>query len=540
MKKTATVICLLAVMVMLSGCEGQSDKKVHPDDNQETQLTTKEVGDMVAETVSPKPTVAPDIKETGEDSSEVAETTVRPTATPEATPTPELSKDPIEYGDLTEYFWKPASEVIKAFDRPYRYDYWGSGHETEAEGGFTFDDKVYFGFNHSGEYLEPSREVRSLIIYNDEAKEISAGIGRGLNVKMKYSEIKNVIGESLHGPVANEDGTQYCAYGEYYYVGYYFAWKQSPIQNDVPADTVMVYDYWTENHTNPSAYVLRKPVQEYLEENQKLLFTEHKEQLRKELQAVYQYEPVCKYNLLETIKVDARNVVEVYEMACYGCPPNYVTNTTDYGGKEFSFDGIDKTKNLSGYYVKLRLVSDGQIIDTYYIEDEADQESDYKADAIYGGFWWTGSDDLEVNAIRKMIGMSGKQKECEVSSATTRRPVTEEGYDFAELFTAYYLNGNPMPSLIKVVEAYESQDGGMTVKILKTSDGNDLLNGRKLAKEGTGTICGHEVTWKLYDTPCGIQIVTTYTSEGEEWGGTWREYVILDDCLINYYSFYSL
>ena len=86
MKKTATVICLLAVMVMLSGCEGQSDKKVHPDDNQETQLTTKEVGDMVAETVSPKPTVAPDIKETGEDSSEVAETTVRPTATPEATP----------------------------------------------------------------------------------------------------------------------------------------------------------------------------------------------------------------------------------------------------------------------------------------------------------------------------------------------------------------------------------------------------------------------------------------------------------------------
>ena len=42
------------------------------------------------------------------------------------------------------------------------------------------------------------------------------------------------------------------------------------------------------------------------------------------------------------------------------------------------------------------------------------------------------------------------------------------------------------------------------------------------------------------DTPSGIQIVTTYTSEGEEWGGTWREYVILDDCLIMYYSFYSL
>gem|GEM_PF-3300177 len=29
-------------------------------------------------------------------------------------------------------------------------------------------------------------------------------------------------------------------------------------------------------------------------------------------------------------------------------------------------------------------------------------------------------------------------------------------------------------------------------------------------------------------------------NEGEEWGGTWREYVILDDCLIMYYSFYSL
>ena len=68
----------------------------------------------------------------------------------------------------------------------------------------------------------------------------------------------------------------------------------------------------------------------------------------------------------------------------------------------------------------------------------------------------------------------------------------------------------------------------------------DLLNGRKLVKEGTGTKYGYQVHWRLYDTPSGIQVVTTYTDEGEEWGGTGRQYVILDDCLIVYYSFYSL
>ncbi|MBQ9489771.1 MAG: hypothetical protein IJU80_07560 [Lachnospiraceae bacterium] len=123
---------------------------------------------------------------------------------------------------------------------------------------------------------------------------------------------------------------------------------------------------------------------------------------------------------------------------------------------------------------------------------------------------------MEVNALREMSGIPGKQKECVVTTATTRRSVTEKGYDVAELFEAYYLNGSQTPCLIEVEEAYESNDGSMTITMLKTADGKDLLNGRKLAKEGTGTIYGHQVKWNLYDTPSGIQIVTTYTSEGEE------------------------
>ncbi len=525
MKKTVAALCLLAFMVTLSGCDGRGDKKEYADGTQETQYTAEDDSTEIVE-ASAKPTATPEVTATPE-----------ATSTPEATatPAPELSKDPIEYGDLMEYLRKPASQVITAFDRPYRYDYWGPERENEAYGGFTFDDKVYFGFDYSGKTFEPSRDICSLIIHND--KKLKAGIGNNLNTNMKYSEIKNVMGDRLYGPIADADGTQYCAYGEYFYTYYYFTWKQSPLKNDVPADSVMVYDLCPERYFSAATYVLRKPVQEYLDENKKL-FDERKELLRKELKASYQYEPVCKYNLLTAIQADAHNVVEVYEVAFYGCPPAYKTKETNYG-MEFSVDGVDKKKELYGYRIRLRLLSDGQVITTYDPEDES-EGFDYKADAIYGGFWWSGSDDLEVNALREMSGIPGKQKECVVTTATTRRSVTEKGYDVAELFEAYYLNGSQTPCLIKVEEAYESNDGSMTITMLKTADGKDLLNGRKLAKEGTGTIYGHQVKWSLYDTPSGIQIVTTYTSEGEEWGGTWREYVILDDCLIMYYSFYSL
>ena len=512
MKKTKTVICLLALMVTLGGCE--SNKKEDVENPKGTQVTTEE------------------------ESSEVVEATETPSPTPEATPVPELSKDPITYGDFTEYFGKTASEVITAFDRPCRYDYWGENQETNVYGGFTFDDKVYFGFEYREENFNPSREVRALIIYND--KKLKAGIGGDLNVNMSYSEIKNVMGDRLCGPMANEDGTQYCAYGEYLYENYCFIWKQSPLQNDGPADSVMIYDFYSENQPSTSTSILRKPVKEYLEENKKL-FGERKELIRKELRGIYQYEPICKYNLLTTIQADAHNMVEVYELAFYGCQPTYETKTTDSGGKYFVVDGVDRTKELYGYRIKLRLLSDGQVIDTYdYVDGLEDHGYDYQAGEIYGGFWWTGSDDLEVNALREMIGIPGKQKECVVATAMARSPVTEEGYDFAEYLEAYYLNGSQTPCLIEVEEAYENNDGDMTIKTLKTADGQDLLNGRKLAKEGTGTIYGHQVKWSLYDTPSGIQIVTTYTSEGEEWGGTWREYVILYDCLIMYYSFYSL
>ncbi|MCR5459899.1 MAG: hypothetical protein K6F51_08390 [Acetatifactor sp.] len=531
MKKTVIFMCILTLMVTLCGCDGLSDKK---EDAEGTVETSSEIAEATAEPAK-MPDATPEATPTPEASPEV-------TPTPEATPTPELSKDPIEYGDLTEYLYKPASEAITAFDRPYRYDYWGPGHETGAEGGFTFDDKVYFGFQNSDRNLEPSNDVRSFIIYNDGAKKLDAGIGKGLNAKMKYSEIKSVFGDNLHGPVANEDGTQYSAYGEYYYVIYYFTWKKSPIQNDVPADVVMVYDYFPGSHVDPEAYVLRKPVKKYLDENKKLLFTEHREQLRGELREAYQNEPVFKYNLLTAIQADEHNVVEVYEMAYYGCPPTYEKKILDPQGSGYEINGIDKSKELYGYTIKLRLLSDGQVIDYYYLEDESEEGRayDYSSDWVSGGFWWIKSDDVEENELRKMIGIPGKQKDCVVSSATTRRPVTEYGASFAEMITAYYLNDDKTPILIGYKEAYESNDGGLSIKSLKTADGKDLLNGRKLAKEGTGTICGHKVTWKLYDTSCGIPIVTTFTEEGEEWGGTWREYVLLDDCLIQFYSFYSL
>ena len=528
MKKTRMTICLLALLVTLSGCEG--NKKENADDPRGTQVTTEEESSEVVEATE-TPTSTPEVT-----SSPTPEVT--PSPTPEVTPTPELSKDLITYGDLTEYFGKPASEVIATFERPYRYDYWGENQETNIYGGFTFDDKVYFGFEYRDENFYPSREVRALIIYND--KKLKAGIGGELNVNMSYSEIKNVMGDRLCGPMANEDGTRYYAYGEYLYENYCFIWKQSPLQNDVPADSVMIYDFYSENQPRTSTFILSKPVEEYLEEN-KNLFGERKELIRKELQGIYQYEPICKYNLLTTIQADAHNVVEVYELAFYGCPPTYETKTTDYGGEYFVVNGVDKTKELYGYRIKLRLLSDGQVIDTYDYEEELENyEYDYKADEIYGGFWWTGSDDLKVNALREMIGIPGKQKECVVATAMTRRPVAEEGYDFAEYFEAYYLNGSQTPSLIEVEEAYESNDGDMTVKMLKTADGQDLLNGRKLVNEGTGTAYGYQVDWKLYDTPSGIQIVTTFQKEAKGFGGTWREYVILDGCLISYYSFSSL
>lgn len=556
-RRIKSILVMICVAMLLAACDGGSKKDPASEETQAskdgvtedaqqaresatdlentTASTAESTTGLTAESTA-EPTAEPTTQSTTEPT---AQPTAEPTPEPTQTPVPELSKDPMSYGDLTSYFMKAASEVIRDYDRPYRYEYWGPDHETETYGGFTFDEMVYFGFEYSGENFDASKEVDTLIIYNNKSKKLNVGIGGDLNVKMTFSEIKNVMGEWLHGPVASGDGTQYIAYGYYQYHNYYFTWKQSPLQKDVPAESVMVYDRYAAKHADSIAYDFRKPVQKYLEDNKKLIST-HKEQLLKELRADYQYEPVCKCNFLTTIQADAHNAVEVYEFAAYGCPPTYEKKTDGRGLEEFIVNGVDKSKELYSYRVMLRILTDGQVFDYFfYFDEENDQDFLYWEDAIYGGISWLGADELEVNALREMIGIPGKQKECVVTCALTKRPITEDGWSLSENFTAYYLNGSKTPCLIDVSEAYESNDGGLTQKVLQTADGQDLLNERKLVREGKGILYGCEVTWKLYDTPSGIPVVTTFKDDGN-YTGTWKEYVIIDDCLITVYSFSSV
>lgn len=516
------LFAILSLAVLLTACGKQDSEKKADSTRKVTEKPTEASTVTPTEAPTSEPTSAP---------------TAEPTTEPTKAPTPVLSQEPVDYGNLLDCFEKDASEIIRGYNREYRYEYWGPDHESEACGGFTFDGMVYFAFEETGTTLNTAHWPDILAVYNNEAKTLSAEIGEDINMSMTYSELKRVMGDVLNGPVSDDDGKQYHAFGYYHHNHYYFTWQQSPLKNDVPADSVVIYKYYPPTHADIATYVMKQPVADYLEANV-TLFREHSEQYRGELRSIYKDEPVHKLNLLTTIKADEHNTIEVYESAAFGCPPRYKKGETEYGGFCYEFNGVDKTKELYEYIIVLRLLTDGEHITLYRCPLDDSYYYDFQNDSIANSVTWTKEYESEANALREIIGIVGVQSDLAVTVASTRRPVSEPYSNWSENIKSTYLNDGRTPILIETYGLYEANDGGYYSESLRTADGMNVREGLELKKEGKTRMGGYDMTWRYYESPSGVQMIRTETYE--ENGCNYKDYYIADGCLILIYERFEL
>ena len=67
-----------------------------------------------------------------------------------------------------------------------------------------------------------------------------------------------------------------------------------------------------------------------------------------------------------------------------------------------------------------------------------------------------------------------------------------------------------------------------------TPDGTDVKEELEMKAEGTVRIAGYDTDWTLYESPSGVQIIQTFTIEEVVYA--YREYIVVDGCLILYFS----
>ena len=531
------LLVILAAAVLLTACGDKGGKKAEPAKEVTKAPAENATGTPDAE-LTKTPTGQPDAptaEPTGEPGTELTkEPTAAPTAEPTAAPTAEPTAAPIEYGDILANFDKSSEEIIAAYNRDYRYEYWGEESQNEAEGAFTMDGQVFFAYERCGEAIDLSDYPDAVLIFNYGAETIRAGIGKGIDMSMTYSELKRAMGDELQGPVADKEG-RYYALSYYHERYYYFEWQQSPLQKDTPAALLGIYRYYpSEIKAYIGNSIETQEVKDFLSSNETLL-RDHMEQYREELRKIYKYEPVHKINLLATLDIDSHNTVEIYECAGYGCTPGYRVEQTEGEGLYFLFNGVDKTKERYDYIIMLRLLTDGQYIaSTRYWEVPSLTTYDYSKGEVSCSLFWTGDYESEANALREAIGIPGVQSDLAITEVAARRPVDLENYSWSENISALYLNDGRTPVLIETYGLYEANDGGYFSESVCTPDGTDVKEELEMKAEGTVRIAGYDTDWTLYESPSGVQIIQTFTIEEVVYA--YREYIVVDGCLILYFS----
>ena len=468
--------------------------------------------------LTPSATPTPDVTPTGE-----------PTPTPSSTPTPTpvLSDEAIDYGDISRFVGKPANEVIAEIGKNYRYEYWGKNREDGLTGGMTFDGKVYFAFTSSKETLPEACVVRMVDLGNSGQEAPYIDLGQGLHSGMSYSEIRNIVQDWFSGPVVNSDGTKYQVYGYFQGSDYCFTWSQSPVNNNLPAESVVLCDdlsYIVDTH------MLRNTISEYTKAHTTLM-NSHKEQYLKELRASFKDVPVTKCSLLTSVQVDDYNVVQIYEVAAYGCGASYKTEYDSEGRVDsFIYTGTDKSKEAYDYFLAAYLMSDGNYTGSY-------QENDY-CQNDFGGFYrsvsWTEETASEAETLGQLIGIKVDRTNHTIVSATTEREVDEPNYYFSVNLGATYLDGDSTPLFSEDYVSYNSNDGGISNhNMYVLNKERDKVWPNKQTGTGAYTMDGRDGTWHLFEGDSGVKrvLVDVYN----EWGNYhYREYLIVNDIWILY------
>ena len=277
--------------------------------------------------------------------------------------------------------------------------------------------------------------------------------------------------------------------------------------------------------------MLRNTITEYTKAHTTLM-NSHKEQYLKELRASFKDVPVTKYSLIATVQVDDYNVVEIYEIAAYGCGASYKATNAGFNDDNvpFAYTGTDKSKEVYDYYLAGCLISDGNFIGTY-------QEDDYLG-VGFGGlcrtFSRTGNYIFETETLARLIGIPIDKANHLVSRAETQRKVDEEDYEFSINVGALYMDNNPTPVFTEDMVWYTGNDGGIFDNHLYVlNEARDKTFKCKQTRTGAYTMDGMDGTWRLFEGDSGTKMVTVEVYN--EWGSShYREYLIVNDIWILY------
>lgn len=514
----AAVLCV-GILIGIIGKNIWIEKNRH----QKEPTVTPTVTPDVTPTPKPSATPTPDVTPTGE-----------PTPTPSLTPTPTpvLSDEAIDYGDISRFVGKPANEVIAEIGKTYQYEYWGKNREDGLTGGMTFDGKVYFAFTNSKETLPEACVVELIDLGEVNQDSRSFDLGLGIRSEMTYSDIRSVVYDELCGPVAIDNGLNYILYGYFKGNFYCFTWNESPRKKDVPAESIKLYDNYL--YYDGTEWPLDKMLQNTLEDYQAkntALMNSHKEQYLKELRASFKDVPVTKCSLLTSVQVDDYNVVQIYEVAAYGCGASYKTKYDSEGYVDsFVYTGTEKSKETYDYFLAGYLMSGGNYIGSY-------QENDY-CQKDFGRFYrsvsWTEETAAEAETLGQLIGIKVDRTNHTIVSATIEREVDEQNYYYSVNLGATYLDGDPTPLFSEDYVSYNSNDGGIyNHNIYVLNKERDKVWPNKQTRTGAYTMDGRDGTWHLFEEDSGIKMVTVEVYD--EWGGShYRDYLIVNDIWILY------
>ena len=508
------VIILILATILITACGSKPAEEGASGNTTATPEVTVTPGDTTPATV-PSETPAAEPTKAVTPSAEPTKA-VTPTAeptkavTPTAVPTTVPAADLTSYGDLTKYLDRPAAELIAALGTDPGYEYWENDYYTGTTGGLNFgDDNLTFCLADSAERLDSSCKVHLITAVNPAGKPAAnVNLGNGLNLNMKYAELKSVMGDALLGPFLSGEGDGFYAYGIFGGVRYYFSWHINPENIDFPAGSVMItksgLDWLVRNLVN-------QLMENYAEdEADKLLADETL--YRNDLRTAFRDVPVGKLVPLTTIRVDEHITAELYEIAAFGYASTW--KETETGDPEYL--GIDRAKELYSYDILVKLVKDGR-----YVETIRRNEPGYHEDDIaFGSVTWASGENAFEREICRMAGLSYKPTDAVLIGAATENWVHNS---LAITTRATYNIGDAAPIIVSREFTIHSNDGGSFGEHYYLADGSELvIDGLQKVKEGTGFLSkdiaewpfdDKKVSWTLLKTESGEQVIHLTTDD---------------------------
>ena len=161
---------------------------------------------------------------------------------------------------------------------------------------------------------------------------------------------------------------------------------------------------------------------------------------------------------------------------------------------------------------------------------------------------WTMPDDAFTEAVCKMAGLPRERSEVAVSTVKTETWVHDSLTHYS---SACYLNGSSTPVISTRYFGLMSNDGGTYDEHYFLPDGTEFTtDSLKKVKNGEGVLPsgvtewdfdGKKVSWTLFETKSGEQILFLYTDDFGEYSAVATAYYLyVNNCLIEFSSRFDL